>query len=156
MRVALKVSRSTIAAQSRGSVKVLDQPSGRPVAGDDQGSALSLGDELIEVIGLGGGQLAHSKVVEDEQIGADEFADAFLPGAVRVAAGEFGEDAAGLGEADVRALADRKVAQCLGNVCLSDPDRAEQNYGLAGVEPAQCDRDFYLADERSIWRILLP
>lgn len=54
-----------------------------------------------------------------------------------MAAGEFGEDAAGLGEADVRALADGLVAEGLGDVCLPDANGAEQNYGSAGVEPAQ-------------------
>lgn len=108
----------------------------RPVAGDDQGPALSLADEFVEVVGLGCGQLAHREVVEDEQVGADEFADALIPGAVRVAVGEFGQDAAGLGEADACALADGEVAEGLGDVCLSDADRAEQDDGLAGVEPA--------------------
>jgi hypothetical protein len=65
---------------------------------------LPLGDEFVEVVGLGRGELAHREVVEDEDVGPDEFADPFLPGAVRVAAGEVGEDATGLGEADVGAL----------------------------------------------------
>ncbi|MDQ0710613.1 hypothetical protein QFZ55_000065 [Streptomyces luteogriseus] len=110
---------------------------GRPVAGGDQGSALSLADELVEVVGLWCGQLAHREVVEDEQVRADEFTDALVPSAVRVAAGELGEDAAGLGEADACALADGEVAEGLGDVCLSDTDRAEKDDGLAGVEPAQ-------------------
>jgi hypothetical protein len=29
------------------------------------------------------------------------------------------------------------MPQRLGDVCLADPDGAEQNYGLSGVEPAQ-------------------
>jgi hypothetical protein len=64
--------------------------------------------------------LAHGEVVEDEDVGAHEFADAFLPCAVRVAAGEVSEDAAGLGEADVGALADGEVAEGLGDVVLAD------------------------------------
>jgi hypothetical protein len=56
---------------------------GRPVARDDQRPDLPLGDEFVEVIGLGRGQLAHREVVEDEDVGPDEFADPFLPGAVR-------------------------------------------------------------------------
>ncbi|GGY40811.1 hypothetical protein GCM10010384_54670 [Streptomyces djakartensis] len=63
--------------------------------------------------------------------------DAFLPCAVRVAAGEVGEDAAGLGEADVGALADGEVAEGLGDVGLADADGAEEDDRFAGVEPAQ-------------------
>lgn len=39
---------------------------------------LPLGDEFIEVVGLGRGQLPHDEVVEDEDVGSDEFADPFL------------------------------------------------------------------------------
>lgn len=109
---------------------------GRPVAGDDQRASLPLGDEFVEVVGLGRGQLAHGEVVEDEDVGAHEFADAFLPCAVRVAAGEVSEDAAGLGEADVGALADGEVAEGLGDVGLADADGAEEDDRFAGVEPA--------------------
>ncbi|KUO09508.1 hypothetical protein AQJ58_24405 [Streptomyces sp. DSM 15324] len=38
-------------------------------------------------------------------------------------AGELGQDAAGLGEADVGALADSLVAEGLRDVCLADPAR---------------------------------
>lgn len=83
---------------------------------------LPLGDELVEVVGLGRRQLAHVEFVEDEDVGAHEFADAFLPCAVRVAAGEVSEATAGLGEADVGALADGEVAEGLGDVGLADAD----------------------------------
>lgn len=111
---------------------------GRPVAGNDQRASLPLGDEFVEVVGLGRGQLPHGEVVEDEDVGTDEFADPFLPGAVRVAAGQVGEDAAGLGEADVGALPDGEVAEGLGNVGLPDADRAEEDDRLAGMQPTQC------------------
>jgi hypothetical protein len=77
------------------------------------------GDEFIEVVGVSRGELAHGEVVEDEHVGPHQFTDPFFPGAVRVAAGEFGEDPAGLGEADVGALADGEVAQRLGDVLAS-------------------------------------
>jgi len=35
----------------------------------------------MKVVRLGRGQLAHREVVEDEDVGSDEFADPFLPGA---------------------------------------------------------------------------
>lgn len=72
-----------------------------------RGTALSFGDEFVEVVGLRRGQLAHREVVEDEQVG---------------------EDAAGLGEADVGALADGLVAEGLGGGRLR---------GGVGVEAVQ-------------------
>ena len=98
---------------------------------------LPLGDEFVEVVGVGRGELAHGEVVEDEHVGTHQLAQAFVPGAVGVAAGEVGEDPAGLGEADVGALADREVAEGLGDVRLADPDGAVQDDRLAGVEQAQ-------------------
>jgi hypothetical protein len=65
---------------------------------------------------------------------SDEFADPFFAGAVRVTAGEVGEDAAGLGEADVGALAAGEVAEGLGDVGLADADRAEEDDRLARVK----------------------
>ncbi len=41
------------------------------------------------------------------------------------------------GEADVRALSDGEVAEGLGDVCLARAHGAEQDHGLAGMEPAQ-------------------
>lgn len=84
--------------------------------------------------------MAHREVVEDEDVRADEFADPLLPGAVRLAAGEVGEDAAGLGEADVGALAAGEVADGLGDVGLADADRAEENDRLAGVSQRRAPR----------------
>jgi len=45
---------------------------------------------------------------------------------VDVAAGELGQDAAGLGEADVGAAADGQVAQGLGDERLPDPGRYQR------------------------------
>ena len=53
-------------------------------------------------------------------------------------AGQFGQDAAGLGEAGLGSGADRLVGQGLGDVGFADPDRAVQDDRLAGVQPAQC------------------
>ena len=132
-----------MAARRRGSVKVLVQSSGAGscsltrVAGDDQGPALPLGDEFIEVVGLGCGQLAHGEVVEGEHVGPDQFTDPLLPGAVRVSAGQVREDPAGLGEADVGALADGEMIQGLRDMGLADANRPEQDDRLAGMQPEQ-------------------
>jgi len=45
---------------------------------------------------------------------------------VGVAAGEFGQDAAGLGEADVGAVADGLVSEGLGDEGLADPGRYQR------------------------------
>ena len=37
-------------------------------------AAGAFGDQFVEVVGLGGGELAHGEVVEDEHGGAGEFA----------------------------------------------------------------------------------
>ena len=95
------------------------------------------GDELVEVVGLGGGELAHGEVVEDQHGGAGELAEPLVPGVVGVAAGQVGQGAAGLEEPDVGAVADGEVAQGLGDVAFADADRAVEDHGLAGVQPAQ-------------------
>lgn len=97
---------------------------------------MPLGDEFVEVVGLERGQLTHREVIEDGRVREDEFAHPLVPGAVCVAAGELGQDAAGLGEADIGA-ADGLVAEGLPDVCLPDTDGPEQDDGLAGAEPAQ-------------------
>lgn len=93
---------------------------------------MSLGDQFVEVTSLGGRWLAHGEVVEDEQAGADKFADALVPDAVRVTTGELGQDAAGLGAGDAGALADGLVAEGL------DGDVVGSVYGGC-VEGAVCE-----------------
>jgi hypothetical protein len=82
------------------------------VRGGDQRSAGSgaFGDEFVEVVGLLRGEFPHGEVVEDEQIGADEFGEASRPAVVGVAASEVGQDPAGFEEPDVSAVPDREVA----------------------------------------------
>ena len=58
---------------------------------------------------MGGGVLAEGEVVQDEHGGAGVFADPGTPGAVGVAAGEVGQDAAGFGESD---FAGRRATRC--------------------------------------------
>ena len=49
------------------------------VRGQHQGPAGPFGDELIEVVGLGGGELAHREVVQDQHGGPGELAEPFVP-----------------------------------------------------------------------------
>ena len=85
------------------------------------------GDQLIQVVGLGGGELAHAEVVEDEHGGAGELAEPFVPGEVGAAAGQVGQHAAGLEEPGLGAGADGQVTEGLGDVGLADADRAVED-----------------------------
>jgi site-specific DNA recombinase len=110
---------------------------GCPVRGQDQRAARPLGDELVEVVGLGGGEFAHREVVENEHGGPGELAEPLMPGVVGVAAGQVGQGAAGFEEPGVGAVADGQVPEGLGDVALADADRTVEDHRLAGVQPAQ-------------------
>ena len=43
---------------------------GAAVGGDDDGSVGAFGDEFVEVVGLGGGEVAHGEVVEHDEVGS--------------------------------------------------------------------------------------
>src|SRR6516162_5273142 len=77
--------------QGLGNDRVGEQrvPVGRAaVGGQDERAAGSLGDQLVEVVGLGGGELAHAEVVQDQDSGPGELAEPFVPGQVGAAAGQ--------------------------------------------------------------------
>ena len=61
-----------------------------PVVREVGGFPGSFGDQLIEVVGLGGGELADGEVVQDQDGGAGELGEPLAPGAVGVAAGQMG------------------------------------------------------------------
>jgi hypothetical protein len=94
--------------------------SGCPVAGQDQRAPRSFGDQLIKVVGLGGGQLAHAEVVQDDDGRAGELTEPLVPGEVGAAAGQVGQDATSLEEPDLGAGPDGQVAWGLGDVGLAD------------------------------------
>lgn len=56
-----------------------------------------------------------------------------------------------LAKRDLGALADREMAERLRDVCFSDPDRSEQSYGLARVQPAR-GRQGRGSGSRGAWR----
>jgi hypothetical protein len=93
----------------------------------------ALGDQLVEVIGLAGGELAHREVVQDQQIGFDVYGQAFIEGAIGVTTGEIGQDAAGLVEADLGAGADGQVPHGLSDVGLPDTDGAVEDDRFSGL-----------------------
>ena len=81
--------------------------------------------------------LAQCVVVEDEDGRTGVFADSGAPGAVGVAAGQVGQDPAGLGEPDLPAAAGDEVPECLRNMGFPDADGPKQDHRLTGGEPAQ-------------------
>src|SRR5262245_45384641 len=116
-------------------------PVGRgPVAGQDQrpaGAAGPLGQQLIQVVGLGGGELPHREVVADEHGGLGELADAGLEAAVGVPAGQVGQQPGAGGEGDVVAAAAGLVAEGGGQVGLAYPDRPVGDDPLPGFDELQ-------------------
>ncbi|MFE0515666.1 hypothetical protein [Streptomyces sp. NPDC058964] len=85
------ISRSRSDSATTGLGKRGYQSLGALLPGGDQIHSLPFGDESVEVVGLGRVELAHREVVEDEDVGADELADPFLPSAFRVPASEVRE-----------------------------------------------------------------
>jgi len=63
------------------------------VAGDDHAAgAVALADELVEILRLGGRELTHAEVVEDEHVGLQVGAQPWFPGAVGTATGEVAQE----------------------------------------------------------------
>src|SRR5450756_301445 len=100
----------------------------RPVTGDDHAAAGALGDHLVEVVGLGQGELAHREVVADQERGSGPAPQPGRPAAVGVAAGEIGEQPAGLGEHDGVAAAAGELPEGLGEHSFAYPHRATVSY----------------------------
>jgi hypothetical protein len=74
---------------------------------------------IVEVVSLRRSEWEHGEIAEDENVGPYQSADPLAPGAVRAAAGQGREDPAGLGEADVGALANGEVTEGLGDDVIS-------------------------------------
>ena len=64
-----------------------------PVAGQDQrlGGDGAIGDQVVEVVALGRGVLAHREVVDDQDQGPGVFTHALADGAIGVPTGEIGQ-----------------------------------------------------------------
>jgi hypothetical protein len=81
--------------------------------------------------------LAHREVVDDEYQGSGVFTHGLTDGAISVATSQVGEHAGAFDEPDVTATASDLVAECLCHMGFPDTNRAVEDHGLAGVEPAQ-------------------
>lgn len=95
---------------------------GSTVGGEHQRPAGTFGDEFVEVVGLGGGEVPHREVIEDQHRGVGPAVEAGRPGSVGVTAGEVSEEPAGFGEGDGVAVAAGVVADCLSDEGLADSD----------------------------------
>src|SRR5665647_962476 len=86
----------------------------RSVGGDDQAFGRSFTDELVEVVGLSDGEVAHGKVIQDEQRRSGPALQTVLPRTVGVPTGEVSQQTRRLGEGDAVAGPARLVAERLG------------------------------------------
>ena len=95
-----------------------------PVAGQDQrfGGDGAVGDQVVEVVALGGGVLAHREVIDDEDQGSGVFTHALTDGAVSVSAGEVGEHPGAFDEPDVAAAAGYLMSKCLCHMGFPDTE----------------------------------
>ena len=73
----------------------------------------------MQVVGLGGGELAHREVAGDQDSDLGELAEAGGEAAVGVPAGQLGEELGAGGEGDVVAAAAGLVAERGGEVALA-------------------------------------
>lgn len=107
---------------------------GGPVRGDDQAPPDPFADEFVKVVGLGGRELAHCEVIEDEQRRASPPAQSGLPAAIRVPAREIGEQPGCFGKRDAVTVPAGGVTEGLGDHGFahadSDGDRLQQLRGL--------------------------
>jgi hypothetical protein len=115
------------------------QSLGGAVAGQDHwlGGDGAIGDEIVEVVALGGCVLAHREVVDDEDQGPGVFPHPLADGAIGVSAGQIGEHLRAFGEADVAASPCDLMPKCLCHMSLPDADRSVEDDRLTGVQPAQ-------------------
>ncbi len=109
---------------------------GRPVAGDDQRASLPLGDEFVEVVGLGADSWRMAKSSRMRTSGRTSSRTRFSHVRSAWPPARSARMRLVLAKADVGALADGEVAEGLGDVGLADADGAEEDDRFAGVEPA--------------------
>ena len=97
-----------------------------------------LGHQLVEVVGLGGGELTHGEVVEDQDVGPGPGLEAGLPAPIGMAAGQVADQAGGLGERTAVAVAAGGMAERLGDHGLAHPDGPVEDDRLGRLDEAQC------------------
>ena len=96
-----------------------------------------LDDELVDVGGVEGVEGLEGEVVKDEQVDSQEFADLGVVAVVESGGPELFEQDVGAVEGDAVAAAHRGVAEGGGHERLADPDGAEDQGVVAGVDETQ-------------------
>jgi hypothetical protein len=96
------------------------------------GPADSFADQLVEVVGLGDGEVAHGEVVDHDHGRFGETFDAGGEAVVGVAAGELGEQTAGGDEVGVEATPAGLVGERDGEVGFADSDGPVDAQPFAG------------------------
>ena len=110
--------------------------------------------QLINVGGVVAVQRLKGKIVEDEEIDAEEFAEFDVMAVVEAAGAEPFEELVGPFEPDGPAAADRRVAEGGGEECLPDADRAEDQCVVGVVDEPERDElvedDAVVGDRRGV------
>jgi len=89
---------------------------------------MTFGNDLIEVLGLGGSHRRKPEVIDDQEIGSQVFLKAFFPGLIGTTCQKEPEEFSGLGEEDFISEAAGLMSQSLGDMTLPHSRSAvEQN-----------------------------
>ena len=93
---------------------------------DGTGAFVTPHDEFEEILGGGGGQLAHAKIVDDEQRHRLVLGHQFFARAIEGGVGDLFEQHVGFAVGNLVAVEDRRQADGLGQVALASARRAEE------------------------------
>ena len=110
------VSPSSLPQSSTGRFEVMQR----------RGAFVAAHDDLQEVLGGGGRELAHAEVVDDEQRDGGEVREGGLAGAGELGVGELVDERVGFAVEDAMALLDDGHADGLGEMALAGAGRAEE------------------------------
>lgn len=94
---------------------------------------------VVDVSGVGGAEGLEAKVVDDQHVDAEQFAHLDLVAVVEPGRFESFEEVVSSFEVHAVAAADRGVAERGGQERFADPDGAEEQHVVAGVDEAQAD-----------------
>ena len=104
-------------------------------------------DQLEQILGGSGRQLAHAEVVDHEEWHGSELSHDLLATALEGRVREFLEEHMRLAVADAMSLLDRAEADRLGEVTLAGARRSEEEHVLASLDEA---RSGELVDELAV------
>ena len=109
-----------------------------PVTGEDRrGSLVPLDDQLVEVARLDRVEAAETEIVEDEDVGRDEFSQELAGARVRAGLVELAEEVIDTDSEDVPPRPAGGVSQGRGEMTFPDADRAHKDHILVLLEESQ-------------------